>query len=165
MNHTYLSIARECGVTKDQVKYAYRKLETELGQVVKGSRVFNQDERNQIVKAGKFDPISYALATVVVEDSNALDHYNPLEFATQLKTYRASDESLLIEKGNQAIALLQQQAKLSNNAGINALIANARNDGKKLGATVAQIEIGAMLQEQAALKARFFEAQGLGVSD
>lgn len=162
MNHTYLSIARECGVTKDQVKYAYRKLETELGQVVKGARKFSQGERDRIVAAGNFDPISYALSTVVVEDSNALDNYNPLEFATQLQTYSAADDSALIEKGNQAFAYLQQQAKASNNAGINALIATRRNNGRKLGAMLAQVELGTALQEEAAIKASFFESQGLG---
>ena len=85
MNHTFLSIADACKVTKDQVKYAYRKLESELGQVVKGTRTFTDEERDQIVQAGNFDPLSVALSTEVVIEDCALDNYNPAAFMSALR--------------------------------------------------------------------------------
>ena len=161
MNHTFLSIANACNVSKDQVKYAYRKLETELGQVVKGTRTFTDDERDQIVKAGNFDPLSVALSTEVVIEDCALDAYDPAAFMGALTTYQAGDDSALIEKGNEALNYLQTQATASSNAGINALIASRRNNGRKLGAMLAQVELGTALQEEQAIKAQFFQSQGL----
>lgn len=161
MNHTYLTIANTCNATKDQVKYAYRKLEIELGQVVKGTRRFSDDERDQIVKAGNFDPLSVALSTEVVVEDCALDTYDPAAFMGALTTYQAGDDSALIEKGNEALNYLQTQATASSNAGINALIASRRNNGRKLGAMLAQVELGTALQEEQAIKAQFFKSQGL----
>lgn len=161
MNHTFLTIADACEVTKDQVKYAYRKLETELGQVIKGTRTFTDDERNQIVEAGKFDPLSVALSTEIVVEDCALDSYNPAAFMSALKTYTPADDSALIDQGNEALKYLQTQATAANSAGINALIATRRNNGRKLGAMLAQVELGTALQEEQSIKEQFFQSQGL----
>lgn len=161
MSHTFSTIARDCGVNKDQVKYAYRKLESELGQLIQGTRTFTDDERDQIVESGKFDPLALALSTEVVVGDCALDSYNPAAFMGQLRTYTPADDSDLIAKGNEALKLLQAQAQAASNSGINALIQSRRNNGRKLGAMLAQVELGTALQQEQAIKDQFFQAQGL----
>lgn len=164
MNHTFLTIAAACDVTKDQVKYAYRKIEAELGQVIKGTRTFTDDESKQIIAAGNLDPLSVALSTEVVIEECALDNYNPAAFMGSIQSYSPADDSALIDQGNEALRYLQNQSTAANNAGINALIASRRNNGRKLGAMLAQVELGTALQEEQAIKDSFFQNQGLAQS-
>ena len=161
MSHTFSTIARDCGVKKDQVKYAYRKLDSDLGQIIQGTRTFTDEEKNQIVRSGNFDPLALALATEVVIDDCALDNYDPAAFMGELKAYTPADDSNLIERGNEALKRLQAQAQAASNSGINALIQSRRNNGRKLGAMLAQVEIGTALQEEQIIKDQFFQSQGL----
>lgn len=164
MNHTFLSIANECSVKKDAVKYAYRKLGVELGEVVEGTRRFNDSERKQIVESGKFDPAAIVLATEVVPEENPVDSVDLIVCDITPIEYEATAEDPLLDRIGAGLSRIQQQSNANANKGLAVLFANKQRSGRKLGAALAQAEIGAAIKERDRLIGEFLEGEGVAAT-
>lgn len=164
--HTFKSIADDAQVTKDTVKYAYRKVrETrelgDIGEIIGNTRRFTESEASLIITTGNFTTYQTVIEAEVVDDGNPLDEFDPLAFVGSSRTYLANDDSGQVSKGEQALEVLQRQSTANHNAGVAALIKQRQNNGLKLGAMLAQVEIGTAIQEADRITADFFKNQGV----
>lgn len=156
--HTRRTLQIETGAAERTVRRWIKKANV-TGQAIDGVERFT-DEQRGLILSFRTTPKAEVVEAELVENS-ALDLYNPEEFLPAVRDYQPGDDSALITRGNDALSYLQKQAARDANAGINALIADRRNSGRKLGAMLAQVELGTALQEEQAIKARFFEGQGV----
>lgn len=157
--HTRRTLQIETGAAERTVRRWIKKAAL-TGQAFDGVERFTDEQRNLILSHQSKPKQAEEIEAELVETS-ALDLYNPEEFLPAARTYQPGDDSALITRGNDALNYLQEQAARDANAGINALIADRRNNGRKLGAMLAQVELGTALQEEQTIKARFFEGQGV----
>ena len=165
MSHTFSTIARDCGVNKDQVKYAYRKLENELGQVIKGTRTFTDAERDQIVESGKFDPLALALSTEVVVGPSPFSQLAPTTLDITPRQYTASTTSPDIEKIVASISYAHRQTEANHNAALTEVIRLSAIKGQSLGVAAGQAEYAGFIAGRNQVRDELIKGEGLEATE